>query len=312
MKPAAIITADNHYRDDIPGCRVDNFWNATIKKHCQLLQEQQRYKIPNLNGGDYFNNWDSSAFLEGWLIRTLNYYGQQTITVPGNHELPDHNTNKLDKSSLSVLEAAGVINILKGCYEDPIKIPAVSNKYDFHLVYGFPYGSTFNKNAELKIPEDCKGKKFLKIALAHIFAYTEYREWMSKNAIKISAINRLAHQFDLIVTGHNHQCFISKTKENLVVNPGSMMRIRTNQMDYKPAYFEWFDEDNSVHPVYFDIEDNVLIKQDIKITSISEELNGDEYINEDIGDLFKNNLQLYFNKNNTREQVVSYIDKSRR
>ena len=307
MKPTLILSADRHYRDNKPRARTDDYWEAQCRKHLFIDNLQKKYKIPCLDAGDFFNTWKSSPFLEGWLIRNIN---NSIITVPGNHEIPDHNTDKLDRSSLSVLEAAESITLLKDGYKNPVPIPSTSKRYNYHLVFGFHYGSVFNKKATLEIPEKYKDCNGLKIAVAHMYVYTKYSEWMSKDAVKINAVRRLAPQFDLIVTGHNHLSFNFVNKNSLVVNPGSMMRSRITQIDYKPAVFLWYDENNSIEPIYLPIEENTIEKEIIKINSFSEELKTEEdIISEDIELLFKKNLQFYYNRNNTREEIIDFIDK---
>jgi len=307
-RPAAIITTDRHYRDDKPRCRKDNFKEAMQNKHLFIEGLQEKYDVPCLDAGDFFDDWTVSAFLEGWLISNIT---RDLITVPGNHEIPDHNTNRLDRSSLNVLIQSGTIDTVMSGYTDPIMIKSKSSKYDCHLVYGFPFGSAFDKKAELRIPDIAKGSRYLKIAIAHIFAYTEYRDFMGKDAVNVTAINRLAPQFDLIITGHNHLCFSSKTKKNLVINPGSMMRTRSTQTEYKPAVFLWYDEDNTVEPVYLPIEEDVFHKEMVKVNSFSEKLKNEEnIIDEDVELLYKKNLELYYKKNETRKSVIDFINRS--
>ena len=108
--PAAIITADMHLRDTVPKCRTDDYWKAQSAKLQSIRDLQEQYQVPILDGGDMLDTWKSSPYLEGWAIDNL---PDGIITVPGNHELPYHNVNRLDRSSLNVLGKAGKITILE-------------------------------------------------------------------------------------------------------------------------------------------------------------------------------------------------------
>jgi len=304
-KPITLLTADIHLRENNPICRKDDYFEAQNRKIRFIKDLSEKNNIPILDGGDLFNNSKSSPFLETWAIKNL---PKNFITVPGNHDLLDHSLDQINRSSLGVLEASKIIRVGMGCYKDPIEVPIISDVYKSILIFCFPYGSKFDKNAELEVSENFKEDKYLKIALAHIFAYTTYMDWMSNDAMKVSAINRIAHQFSVIITGHNHSCFISKTSKNIVINPGSLMRSSIKQIDYRPAIFLLFD-DLTIETVYLPIEEGVVEKNKIKVNTLSENLENEDVIDEDIELLFKHNLQTYYNKNKTRKEVINFIDR---
>jgi metallophosphoesterase superfamily enzyme len=141
MKPTAIITADIHIRESRPRNRIDNFWEAQKRKIEFILDLQHKYNgIPILDGGDFLHSWKSSPFLENWIIRKFRkYIFPNMITIPGTHDTPNHNINSLDHSSLSVLEAARTLRILKDIQSSKTISSSCSSDIE-HVVYGFPQG----------------------------------------------------------------------------------------------------------------------------------------------------------------------------
>ena len=49
-----------------------------------------------------------------------------------------------------------------------------------------------------------------------------------------------------MVSGDNHQSFVEKYKDQLLVNPGSIMRSTIAQFDHKPKIYLWSSEDNEI------------------------------------------------------------------
>ncbi len=299
-QPDVILTADIHLRDTIPICRTDDFFLAQSNKIKFIKNLQEKYNnIPILDAGDLLDKWKSSPYLEAWAIRNLPYI----ITVPGNHELPSHNINYLDKSSLSVLEAAGKIKILK----DDKEILSNYDKYgDQFSITGFPWNIPIKK-----YDGDFKGRR---VAIAHILTYESESIWPGLVAIKGIDLLKKMSGYDLIITGHNHIPFITKYKGRLLVNPGSMTRAHADQINHKPRVYLWYSENNSIEEVYLPIEDNVISREHIerkekrneRVDSFVNRLK-DEY---EIGISFEKNLEAYFSTNRVRYQVKDLIQES--
>jgi len=298
--PDLIITSDIHLRDTIPICRTDDFWMAQERKIKHLCEVQKTYNdIPIIDAGDLFHKWSSSPFLEAWAINNL---PENIFTVPGNHEMPSHNLNLMSKSSLAVMEAAGKLEILQG--KQIIKD---------NIVIGFPYGvdiaeHLFNNNAfELKESD-------INIALIHIYVDKEGTPWFDDKAMGADELMSFLPQFNLIVTGHNHKNFIYRKGKQLIVNPGSMMRTNTTQINHKPAYYLWKADNNEIECCYYPFEENVISLEHIKrekekkdrYNSFINRLN-DNY---DIELSFEKNLENYFKNNNVRSPVKDIINES--
>jgi hypothetical protein len=117
--------------------------------------------------------------------------------------------------------------------------------------------------------------------------------------------------YDLIVTGDNHLPFVVKEGNQLLVNPGSMMRMTASQIDHKPRVYLWFADDNTVKPVYLPIKQGVISREHIdrqkdkdkKIEAFVEHLK-DNY---EVGLSFEKNLEKYFRQNRTRKPVEQLV-----
>lgn len=304
MKPTAIITADLHIRETKPRNRTDDFWKTQERKIKFVLDLQNRYyNIPILDGGDFLDSWESSPYLENWIIRTINKNskGGPIITVPGNHDTPNHSVDRLNHSSLVVLEAAEILNILQDISE-PIEIRG--NK-----IYGFPQGKLSDvKELRIRTPKDFNGRKIL---IMHIYTCKQGSKWYDLDSTSSRALLRNAKQFDLIITGHNHESFVVESEGRLLVNPGSLMRSTTKQINHKPRVYLWYDKDNHVEPVFVPIEKDVLSieeveekrKEDKRMDSFVSKLNNDYEIELS----YKNNLRNYIKNNKVRRSVENLI-----
>jgi len=302
MNPNAIITADIHLRDTIPICRTDDFWEAQAKKIKKLCDVQKEFgDIPILDGGDLFHKWASSPYLEAWAIKNL---PENIFTVPGNHEMPSHNLNLMSKSSLSVLEAAGKLEVLTDKHHI---------MKDINIV-GFPYGVDIkeylnNDNFELDLDDIC-----INVALIHQYVDKEGTPWFDNKAMSADELLDLLPQFDLIITGHNHKNFLFKRGDQLLVNTGSMMRTTTTQKDYCPLFYLWYANSNTVEAIPYPIETDVISIEHIQKEKQKEE-RYNSFINKlndnyDIELSFEKNLEKHFKHNIIRKPVEAIIRES--
>lgn len=287
MKPDAILTGDIHLRDDTPLCRTDNYFEAQTESILFIRDLQKKYNgIPVLDAGDLFNKWRPSPYLLAWAIDHLPYI----ITVPGNHDIPYHNIEMLNKSGLNVLDAAGVIRVVLN----------FTKGTDFDIS-PFPWGKNF-----LIIPKNNKPQ----IALAHTLVYKNENLWPGLQADKAVDLLRRT-KFDLIVTAHNHKSFVVEYEGRLLVNPGSMMRMTADQENHKPCVFLWYAKTNTVEPVFLPIKEGVISREHIEIKQ-NHDKRMEAFVTHlknkyEVGLSFESNLELFFNNNRTQKTVKNLI-----
>lgn len=288
-KASAIITADIHLRDNVPVSRTDDYWTAQWEKIAFIRRLQEEHDCPVLDGGDLLDVWKSSPYLLNHAITRL---PAKFYTVPGNHEMPGRNLSLMEKSGLAVLEAARVIHVLR-------EGEAVLMK-DFHL-FGFPYGSELKR---VKRPEVSRS-----VAIIHDMVYQD------NNAINPHVPGFSAEgstlPFDLVISGHNHKSFVVRNGEQLWINPGSMMRMSADQVNFRPRVFLWWAEENECEEVFLPIQEDVIDlshletqkQKDARLEAFIRRVN-DDY---DVSLSFEKNLERYFVENKTRPPVQQAV-----
>jgi len=230
--PDAILTGDWHLREDTPECRTDNFWETQWKKVDFISELQRTYNCIVIHTGDLFNHWKPSPYL---LASTITHIPKQFYTIYGNHDLPQHNLELSNKCGIEVLKQSGHLTVLNGVHwkKEPGEV-----LYDL----GFKR----------------------KVLFWHVMTYTGGTPWPGCVDLRADEILQKYKEYDLIVTGHNHKAFTSQWEGRLLVNPGSITRQKTDQMNAQPCVYLWYEETNTVKPVYLPIEDDVVSKEHIR------------------------------------------------
>lgn len=246
MKPkkkvVAIVCADIHLKHKPPICRWgEDDWYAAMRRALnQIHKVWLEYNVPILYAGDIFDRWNPPPQLINFAIKHL----PKGFAVPGQHDLPYHDYNKIEHSAYWTLCKAGVLSNL-----DPSDLRWID--YDKVVVVGYPWG--FDPKPISEDPEA------IQIAVVHKLA------WHIKpfpNAPQESYTRNLQialSGFDVAVFGDNHQHFIYGDRP-LIYNCGSLMRITADQIKFQPKIgLIWSDK--SVSTVDVDIsQDKFLAK----------------------------------------------------
>lgn len=271
MKAIAIFTSDWHFRDTIPRCRIDDYFQAQKNKLDQVKEIQRiNNNCPVFDCGDLLDKCKSSPFLEGWLMDNLpdNFY-----TIAGNHDLPNHRIEDLENGSLGVLVKSGKVDLLNYNIVEQVSI------------FGFDYGS------DLKTPKELiNDSMHVNIALVHEFISLD-------KFIKFITPEQLTEKlpgFDFIFCGHNHQNFGDYVNDCQVINIGSMMRMDADQVNYESGFYVMY-EDYTIKRILFNIEKDVIDRKYLdqksktseRLLSFIESVTG-KY---EIGNNFKENLR---------------------
>lgn len=288
-KATAILTADIHLRDDQPICRTDDYTAAMMGKIAWLCDLQRQHRCPILDAGDLFERAKPSHWLLQWAIQNLPRCedGTPAITsVAGNHDLPNHSLDLFEKSGIGVLHAAGVIDILREHWQMGTRCS----------LYPFPW-SVPPVPAQ---PRD-RGEFGRRVAIAHIMTYTGRRPFPGCKDPGAPTLLQKLEGYDLVLTGHNHKPFVVEHEGRLLVNPGSLMRDKADQIDHEPRVYLWYAEDNTVEPVFVPIERDVITRghidrvqdRDDRLDTFVEHLNGDF----EISLSYEKNLENFFSEN---------------
>lgn len=246
-KATAILTADIELRAFSPSCRTDDHWAAQKKKIAWLRDLAAEHECPILDAGDLFDKRYKSHpnhELLGWTIANL---PRPFYTIPGNHDLPGKSFENYSNSAMAVLEEA---NCLIACHKEFVI------HGDKFYIYGFAWGS------KLEQPTFFND---INVALIHVMVYEEFEPFPGCDGYSAKEVMDLLPDFELIVTGHNHQTFTREKNGRVLVNPGSLMRNDADQIDFKPSVFLWYAEDNSIEQVFIPIEEGVISRDHIDV-----------------------------------------------
>lgn len=276
---AAILTSDWHLREDTPVCRTDNFWETQWKKVDFVTELQRKYDCPVIHAGDLFDFWKPSPYL---LSETIKHLPDNFYTVYGQHDLPQHNLELAYKCGIYTLAQAEKLIVLPGCHWN--KIP---DKDCFHLL---------NERS--------------KILVWHVMNYVGTPPYPDAPNPSHTLLKKYP-EYDLILTGDNHQTFTAQLEGRLLVNPGSLTRQSANQVNHLPCVFLWWAEENKVEAVYLPIENNVVSRDHIQK---QEQRNGriDAFISQLNTDYkatmsFEQNLKIFQETNLVRQSVMDIV-----
>lgn len=260
MKKAdAILTADIEIRKDAPICRTDDYFATFERKIKWLKRLQEKHECPILDAGDLFDKKykvNPSHELLNWAIENL---PTPFYTIPGNHDLPGKSIENYNNSAMAVLERAGVIKVPIEEFEILKEKIYSIDKSAFKInqiayIYGFPWG------AEISHPSLFHD---MNIALVHAMVYKNNPPFPGCEGYTTRQIMKLLHDFDLIVTGHNHQTFTDRVGNQILVNPGSLLRNDADQIDHKPCVFLWYADENEIEQVFVPIRQGVISREHI-------------------------------------------------
>lgn len=280
----AILTADWHLRESTPRCRTDDFEEAQWGKVEQVARLQKKHDCPVLHAGDLFHHWKPSPRLLSQASQRLplNFH-----SIYGNHDLPQH--------SIDLAEKSGLYNLITNRKVSQLD----SRKADV----GFD-------NAEIRIGSG-------RILIAHVFTYVGKAPFPeAEREPEGHYLLDTYPNFDLILTGDNHQPFVCREEGHLLVNPGSLTRQNADQIDHKPRVYLYNSKRNKVKPYYLDCKKGtkVISRQHIKqkkerderISAFVERL-GTEWE----GDLdFEENLKRFEKSNGVDKKVMEITYKA--
>ncbi len=234
-----LLCGDLHFRYTIPKCRTDNFIQTQIDRMKWLREIQEKHRAKILCVGDVTHKAREEKQNE-LMVMLLEHFPEMD-GLAGNHDLLNHSMRKLYKSCLGALIKSGKYNLLPSnnywCYED-------SND----LIYPFHFGEEI-KTAELTAE---LGKT---IALWH-----EYVSIAKDKNIKGSLAKNILknNNYDLIVTGDNHQTFTLDYEGKTLINVGSLFRQTAEQIDHKPCVFIYDSDTGEYFQEFAPIKKNVI------------------------------------------------------
>jgi DNA repair exonuclease SbcCD nuclease subunit len=230
-KVIAILLADIHLTLNAPIWRsAEEDWFEAMKRPLDEIKSlQEKYDCPILFAGDLFTRWNSTPELINFALK---YLPEQMWGIPGQHDLPLHNYDDIDKSAFQTVMFASRLHYMHP--NTPIIVEKDLKKHKM-LVFSFPYGFKIK-------PIKARTDDHIYIALAHEYVWIKGHNYTG--APEENRLGRNAAEYrdgrwkgyDLVVYGDNHKGFMVKPPSSTTFfNCGSMMRTNSDQIEYKPA-----------------------------------------------------------------------------
>lgn len=286
-KPAAILSADWHLRDDKPLCRTDDYWVAQWEKVNAIFKLADELGVPILIAGDLGHKPEWSNRLLSVFIAKCKEWEPDIYFVPGQHDLPNHNLEDYDISGCAVLSEAEVVRFGEG-----FVIKSVGG------IDSFPYGK----------PMSYLGGS---ISIIHQMVIKDKPLWPGQVAQTGREMLQKCSGYKLIVTGDNHMPFVIKYKNRLLVNPGSLTRMTAAQIDHKPRVYIWYPESNTAEAYYFPVRKADVSKRHIK-DKVEKDKRLEAFVSSlrsqgEVGLSFEKNMERFLNDNKVSKRVREKI-----
>jgi hypothetical protein len=218
----ALFVADLHLSLTPPPFRsAEPDWiKAQQRPLDELRALQLKHDCPVFYEGDIFDRWNSVPELINWAIAHLPH----GYAIPGQHDLPEHDLEQIERSAYWTLVKANVIhNMQQG---DPGHDIFIHNKEV--VFHPFPFG------VKIKKP---KSSSHFSIALIHEYNWVSFHVYDNKGTtteLQSQHVNSSRKEFkgyDLVVSGDNHSPFNVQIGKTQFWNCGTFMRRKSDERD---------------------------------------------------------------------------------
>lgn len=300
MKIACL--GDLHLRNTIPKSRKDTYLTEMWKKmrYISIFCENEDVSII-LQPGDFFHTAKQPLEVmipAAQLLKETDKFVTRLewISILGNHDMAFHQKNS-PYISLNLLSKSGLLKIAD---EQPIAYPDLDNEQTV-FIYGASYGDSIPKLID---------KKGIHILLIHAMIIKDKKIWEQQDKFLYSQHLLRERDFDLIVSGDNHNFFVDNYRSKKLVNCGSLMRSNIDQQNHKPCFYIYDTSDKSLTQHLIPCKEDVFIfetKQ--KDTDDFQDLFSSMIKNteEDITIDFRKNVELYLEIKDVPESIKKLI-----
>ena len=264
----AIFCADLHLSHTPPLARSgEPDWYAAMKRPLDELRDlAEEHHAPIICAGDIFEKWNSPPELINFAIKHL----PEMYTIPGQHDLPHHRLEDIERSAYWTLVEAGTIREI---------VPHTFTVIDADklILRGFPWGVEAAKRYQ-----GLSDRTPLYVAVIH--QYVGMPGSMYPGAPQTASVSSPALQdklegYGVAVFGDNHIGFGSYVGGCLAYNCGTLMRRKSDEINYKPGV-GLLHENGTVKTHYLDTSEDVIeavekpTDDELDISEFVEELNG--------------------------------------
>jgi len=308
--PDLILCSDLHLRNSIPSSRIDDYLLAQQRKLKFILELSQKHSCPILVAGDFGHKAEWKNWLLTYTIVMLQQFNNPKIyIIPGQHDLINHEIKKWNHSGIGVLHHTNNVEVLIS-HKLTIKSKNMFDHSSCYLlnIYPCPYGE--------KIPIiNKKTNPWERNILMIHKMIIDKPLWEGQIARTGRYFLKKYPKYNMILSGDNHQSFVMEYKNKILINPGSIMRMTSDQKNHRPRVYLYYAKDNQVVPVYLPIQKKVFDYSHIKkekeiqqrMDAYVSNLNSNQY---EIGLSFERNLNEFLEKNKIKKKIKKIIIKN--
>lgn len=281
--PVEIKTlSDLHFSHAAPLLRQKepDWYLAMERAWAAVGKADEDYCCPDgLNEGHFV--YPGDIFDDGWrphrcppeLINFARRVLPHGYAIPGQHDLPHHRLDDIEKSAYySLNRMSGIYNLKPG---QPERIEVDKGGRPIWL-FGFPWGVEVQHPDLItdKYVDPCfadddfdYGKDPLKVAVIHAMCWTDDTGYVgAKGYDYIDSWRKRLHGYDVAIFGDNHKGFVDDSKKPFIINNGTFMVRRRGEEEY-PPHMGLVYRDGSVKRVPLDTSGDVY---DLSVTQKDE------------------------------------------
>jgi len=220
-----LATGDWHLRYKSPKYRTDDYFESQVKKVGQILKIAEDNNCDFiLQPGDFFDSADTPDFVIQYYINLLKEYEIPVYSVFGQHDLRYH-SSKIENTPLAIMKASEVVDIVDQDFTDRVGVPM--------FLYTCHWGQDIPDIVRTKNGDSAYA---IHILLIHKMIIEEKLWEGQTDYIKAKSLLK-RYDFDIIVSGDNHNSFFVQHENKALINCGSLMRSSISQIDHKPCVY---------------------------------------------------------------------------
>ncbi len=208
-----IACADLHLRATKPILRVEtDFLSVCLNKVKQIVDLANEHEAEILIAGDLFHSCTVPYIVLNSVAQCLSYANKNVIFVDGQHDRENHTNNFINTPILSLYYMNHNFKFLQNEHTNEV------------------WGASWKQSV---IPTNLKKD----ILLVHKCITPSKPPFFLKDAISAKDMLKKYPNFKYIVTGDYHESFMTEYKGRFLINPGSMTRMKIDQLDHEPSVY---------------------------------------------------------------------------
>jgi len=243
----AVLCSDIHLCHTVPVARAaEPDWYAAMARPLKQLRElSQQHEAPVVCAGDIFDDgWRERRCppeLINFAIREL----PDMYAVPGQHDLPNHRLEELERTAYWTLVKAGKIFHLE---------PGNPHWYGIAMnpvLHGFPWKVPIT-------PQVIDSQPRVHLAVVHSYIWQPGSSYPgASEEQRVPGYLSSLQGYQAAVFGDNHKGFRFRSPDLSIINCGTLMRRKSDEREYTPQV-GLLHRDGSISSHLLDVSEDVF------------------------------------------------------